>query len=161
MTTYYRDSSVQVTSSTVQVDGRAYPLHELSTVWHRDGARDAAAQRTIATRILLAIAPLTPIVVAGGVVAVAIRIDVSGLTRLALLLAAGLVALLTVPALDFALGGFERSRDRSTRVHELWGSWRGKDVMLVSTADRLRFGRIARALGRALEQHRPLARSRR
>jgi hypothetical protein len=37
-------------------------------------------------------------------------------------------------------------------VHEIWARCRGTEVMLVRTDDRTRFGRIYRALQRALEQ---------
>ena len=148
MLTYYSDDSVRVTSSGVQVDGRSYPLGELVSVWHRPGEPDP---RRLLGRAGLALAPLAPLLAAAGVAAIGLAWDGSPATRAALLVLAGLLALGSVPLLDLALGGVERTYDRGTRVHEIWARWRGTEVLLVRTGDRMRFGRIYRALQRALE----------
>lgn len=151
-TTYYHDAAVRVTSLAVQVNGRAYPLRELVTVWHRAGRRGASGWRTLGIRVALVVVPLLPLVAAGGVVAVALRVEGSPVSRIVLFSLAGLLALGTAPLLDIALGRMERTYDRGTTVHEIWARWRGTEVLLVRTGDRLRFGRIYRALQRALEQ---------
>lgn len=148
MTTFYRDSSVEVTSRAIEVGGRSYALRELTTVWHRAGDRQVGRRRFAA----LVLAPLGPLVAAAGVVAIALRHDGAGATRLALFVVAGLLALSTVPLLDLVLGRVEQSYDRGARVHEIWARWRGREILLVRTGDRQRFGRIYRALSRALER---------
>jgi hypothetical protein len=150
--TYYHDDAVRVTSLAVSVNGRAYPLREVGAVWHRAGGRGAAGRRTLRTRVAAAALPLLSVVAAGGVAAVALGIEASITTKAVLFSIAGLLALATVPLLDLALGRVERTYDRGTRVHEIWVRWRGGEVLLLSTGDRLRFGRIYRALQRALEQ---------
>jgi len=151
MITYYRDESVEITSLAVVVDGRAYPLHEMATVWHRAGRRDAAGRRTLLTRAAFAVAPLAPIVAALAVAAIALRADLATGNRIVLFTIAGLLALATVPLLDLVLGRVENTYDRGTRVHEIWARWRDREVLLVRTGDQTRFGRIYRALERALE----------
>lgn len=152
MTIYYRDNSVQVTSSAIQVDGRSYALREVAMVWHRPGPRGARGLRTLLDRVAFAVAPLAPLVAAAGVVAIALRLETATANRVVLFLGAGLLALLTVPLVDVALGGVDRTYDRGTRVNEIWAHWRGTEVLLLRTGDRLRFGRVYRALQRALEQ---------
>jgi hypothetical protein len=145
--TYYSDESVRVTSLAIQVNGRSYPLGELVRVWHRPAGPQA---RRLMTRGALALAPLAPLVAGAGVAALGLRLD-SPATRVTMLVLAALLALATVPLLDLALGGVERTYDRGTRTHELWARWRGHEVLLVRTGDRTRFGRIYRAVQRALE----------
>jgi len=48
----------------------------------------------------------------------------------------------------------DRSYDRGSRQLEIWGRTPGGDVLLLRTADAARFGRIYRALQRALEPER-------
>lgn len=148
MVIYYRDETVQITSSTVQIDGRSYPLRELARVWHRANGRNP---RTLLTRVAFGIAPLAPVVAAAGLVALGLQLDTAA-GRLVLLLLAGAVLLTIVPLLDLVLGHVERTYDRGTTVHEIWARWRGREVLLLRTGDRMRFGRIYRALERALEQ---------
>jgi len=152
MITYYRDDSVQITSRAIQVDRRTYPLGELATVYFRDGGREPAGWRILGSRIALALAPPALVVAAIALVLVTIQMDAGGVTKLILFMVAGMLALATFPLLDLTLGGIERTYDRGTRVHEIWARWRGTDVMLVRTADKARFGRIYRALQRAIEQ---------
>lgn len=153
MITYYRDDSVQITSRAIQVDRRTYPLGELATVYYQDGGRELAGWRILGSRVALALVPLALVVAAIAVVVLTIRMDAGWVMKLLLFLLAGMLALATFPMLDLTLGGIERTYDRGTRVHEIWARWRGTEVMLVRTADRTRFGRIYRALQRAIEQH--------
>lgn len=153
MITYYRDDSVQITSRAIQVDRRMYPLGELATVYYQDGGRELAGWRILGSRVALALVPLALVVAAIALVVLTIRMDAGWVMKLLLFLLAGMLALATFPLLDLTLGGIERTYDRGTRVHEIWARWRGTEVMLVRTADRTRFGRIYRALQRAIEQH--------
>lgn len=149
--TYYRDDAVAITSLAIRVGERAYPLRELTAVWHRAGGRGATGRRTLLTRVAFAVAPLAPLVAAAAVAALALLADLQPVNRVVLIVVAGLLALLTVPLLDLVLGVLEQTYDRGTRVHELWARWRGDQVLLVRTGDQLRFGRIYRALRRAVE----------
>lgn len=153
MITYYHDDSVKITSRAIQVDRRAYPLGELATVYYRDGGRELAGWRILGSRITMALAPPALVVASIALVVLTIRMDAGPVTKLILFMVAGLLALATLPLLDLTLGGIERTYDRGTRVHEIWARWRGTEVMLLRTADKTRFGRIYRALQRALEQH--------
>ena len=153
MITYYRDDSIEITSRAIQVDRHKYPLGELATVYYRDGGREPTGWRILGSRVGLAIAPLALVVAAITLVLVTIQMDAGGVTKLLLFMLAGMLVLATFPLLDLTLGGMERTYDRGTRVHEIWARWRGTEVMLVRTADRTRFGRIYRALQRAIEQH--------
>jgi hypothetical protein len=45
----------------------------------------------------------------------------------------------------------DRSYDRGSRTREIWARTAAGDVLLLRTADNARFGRIYRALQRALE----------
>ncbi|HET6215190.1 MAG TPA: DUF6232 family protein [Micromonosporaceae bacterium] len=146
--TYYADDRVQVTSLAIAVDGHSYALGELATVWHRRSGRD---RRGTTRRVALMAAPLAPVCAAIGVTALGLRHADSPVVRVALLVIAGLLLLGTVPLLDLTLGQVERGYDRGSRVHEIWARWRGSEVLLVRTDDRTRFGRIYRALQRALE----------
>ncbi|HEY2949095.1 MAG TPA: DUF6232 family protein [Micromonosporaceae bacterium] len=149
MTTYYRDAFVQVTSDAVQVDGRRYPLAELTRVWHRRGAR---SWRTLAGRGALGLALLVPLVTAGIGLVVALLIDASLGGRILLVLGACLVGLLAGPLADVLLERVDRSYARGAHTVEIWATWRGAPVLLLRTEDALRFGQIYRALQRASER---------
>jgi hypothetical protein len=153
MITYYRDDSVRITSRAIQVDRRTYPLGELATVYYRDAGREPAGWRILGARIAMALVAPALVVAAIGLVLLTIQLDAGGVTKLLLFMVAGMLALATFPLLDLSLGGIERTYDRGTRVHEIWARWRGTEVMLIRTADKTRFGRIYRALQRAVEQH--------
>lgn len=151
MTTYYRDDTVRVTSTAIEVRGREYPLRELGTVWHRP-SRHAGGRQVLLARVAFTVGPLSPLVAAAGLVALGVRLDTALANRVALFLAAGLLALLTMPLVDFALGVLDRTYDRGTWAHEIWARWRGREVLVLRTGDRLRFGRVYRAMQRALDQ---------
>jgi hypothetical protein len=147
MTTYYRDRDVLITSAGIRMNGRELPLRELRRVWHARGRRSWA---TIAGRGALALAILVPIVVGALGIAVAFAIDASRGTTIALAGGGVLIGLLTAPLADVLLEHVDRSYDRGSRTREIWGRTRHGDVLLLRTADGARFGRIYRALQRAL-----------
>lgn len=145
---FYQDPAVRITSRRIEVDGRGYPLHELRRVWHSSGAR---SWLTVAGRSSLALAIITPVALAAVGVAFALSVDAPVTTTLALVLGAVLVGLLAGPLADVLLERVDRSYARGGRQIEIWALWRDTPVLLVRTGDRLRFGRIYRALERALE----------
>ncbi|GAA2521830.1 DUF6232 family protein [Pilimelia columellifera] len=146
---YYRDRHVEVSAGAVIVDGRAYALTELTEVWHQRGARSFSA---ILRRGLLGGALLVPLTLAVVGVAVALSMRLSVLATVTVVLAAIVVGLATGPVADLLLEWMDRSYARGSREMQLWARWRGESVLLLSTGDRLRFGKIYRALQRAMEQ---------
>jgi hypothetical protein len=148
MTTYYRDRDVLITSAGVRMNGRDYALAELRQVWHRRGRRSWS---TIAGRGALGLAMLLPIVVGALGVGVAFVLHASFAVTAGLVGGGILVGLAAAPLADLLLEQVDRSYDRGSRQREIWGRTRTGDVLLLSTADAARFGRIYRALQRALE----------
>jgi hypothetical protein len=148
MTTYYRDRDVWITSAGVRMNGVDLRLDDLIQVWHTRGRRSWA---TIAGRGALGLAILVPVVLGALGIAVALLIDASRSTTIALAGGGVLVGLATAPLADVLLDHVDRSYDRGSRTREIWARTPTGDRMLLSTPDAARFGRIYRALQRALE----------
>ena len=148
MTTYYRDGEVWITSTVVRMNGRDFRPAELRRVWHRRGRRSWAK---IAGRGAIGLAMLVPLLVGALGVAVAFLINASTGATVALIGGGVLVGLAVVPLADVLLELVDRSYDRGSRELEIWGRTPAGDVLLLHTADAARFGRIYRALQRALE----------
>lgn len=148
MTTFYRDPEVWITSAGVRMNGRDLPLSALAQVWHRSGARSWGI---IAGRGVLALAILAPIVIGGLGITIALLMHASATVTVALLGGGILVGLATIPVADLVLDHVDRSYDRGSRPLEIWARTAHGDVLLLRTWDRARFGRIYRALQRALE----------
>jgi hypothetical protein len=148
MSTYYRDREVLVTSSGIRIGGRDYRLHDFAQVWHQRGRRTWHAA---AGRGMLGLVMLVPIAV--GVLGIAIALVLHASAATTLVLAGGgiLVGLVAAPLADVLLDRVDRSYDRGSRRLEIWGRVRGQEVLLLRTDDAQRFGRIYRALQRALE----------
>lgn len=156
MTTYYRDGAVRVTQAAVEVGVHTIPIAELRYVWHERGRPTLRTTSRRVTRFAL-IAALTVPVVAGAVLVAGMLTPGYGiLVQLALavilLVGGGLLLLVLAPVLEFPLMALERSYDRGTEVREIWVRWRDRDLMLLRTSDRTRFGRIYRAIQRAIER---------
>jgi len=148
MTTYYRDRDVWITSAGVRMNGREFAPADLHQVWHRRGPRSWG---TIAGRGALGLTMLLPIVVGVLGVGVALVIDASAAVTIGLIGGGILVGLAAVPAADLLLEHVDRSYDRGSRELEIWARTPGGEVRLLHTRDASRFGRIYRALQRALE----------
>ena len=148
MITYYRDRDVLVTSTGVRMAGREFRLGEFRQVWHKRGRRSWG---TVAGRGALGAAMLIPIVVGALGILVALLIDASTSTTIALLGGGILIGLAAAPLADVLLEHVDRSYDRGTRCLEIWGRVREGDVLLLRTDNAQRFGQIYRALQRALE----------
>jgi hypothetical protein len=69
-----------------------------------------------------------------------------------------LVGFLAGPLADVLLERMDRSYARGSRQVEIWALWRGRRVLLLRTGDQLRFGKIYRALQRAMESPAPVRR---
>ncbi|WP_432904239.1 DUF6232 family protein [Micromonospora matsumotoense] len=152
MITYYDDRSVQVTSTAIRVDGRAFPLAEIGLVWHRRGSR---SWRVLAGRGAIGAALAGPLVAAVIGIAVAVWLRRSPTVTIAIVGASVLVGLAVGPIADFLFNHLDRSYDRGSRQRELWIRWREQPVLLLRTGDAQRFGQIYRAVQRAMEHTGP------
>ena len=148
MLTYYKDAEVVVTSAGVRMAGREFALADFGAVWHRRGRRSWGI---VAGRGAIALAILIPILVGLLGILVALVIDASTGTTVALVGGGVLAGLLALPLADVLLEKVDQSYDRGSRNLEIWGRVRGADVLLLRTDNRRRFGQIYRALQRALD----------
>jgi Family of unknown function (DUF6232) len=149
MITYYRDREVLVTSTGVRMGGRDYRLDDLDQVWHKRGRREWG---TMANRGALGLAMLIPVLVGTLGIGVALLIHASTVTTIALVGGGLLIGLAAAPVADLLLDHVDRSYDQGSHSLEIWGRVRGRDVLLLRDGDRQRFGKIYRALQRALER---------
>jgi hypothetical protein len=147
VTVYYRDQSVEVTSTGIRVDDRLFRFEELARVWHR---RDHRSWSAVAGRGAWGMTLIAPVVAAALGLAVALQLDVTIGTRAAIVVAALLVGLGAALLLDPILGKLDESFDRGVHLHEIWAEHNGLEIRLLQTRDASRFGRIYRALQRAV-----------
>jgi hypothetical protein len=148
MTTYYRDSEVLVTSTGIRMNGRDLPVGQILQVWHKRGRRSLG---TIAGRGMIGAAMLLPIVIGALGIGVAFLLHASAPVTIALFGGGILVGFAAAPLADVLLDHVDRSYDRGSRSLEIWARIPAGDVLLLRTRDAARFGRIYRALQRALE----------
>src|SRR4029453_7976440 len=130
MITYYRDRDVLVTSAGVRMAGRAFCLGEFVQVWHKRARR---AWGPVAGRGALGFAMLTPILVGALGIMVALLIDASVATTIALVGGGILAGLAAAPLADVLLEHVDRSYDRGSRSLEIWGRVREGDILLLRT----------------------------
>ncbi|MCG5450222.1 MULTISPECIES: DUF6232 family protein [Micromonospora] len=152
MITYYDDRSVQVTSTTLRVDGRSYKLADITMIWHRRGTR---SWRVLVGRGAIGAALAGPLVAAVLGIGVAVWLHRSPTVTIAIVGASVLVGLAVGPVADFLFEHLDRSYARGSRQLEIWARWRGQPVRLLRTGDALRFGQIYRAVQRAVEHSQP------
>ena len=148
MITYYKDPDVLVTSTGVRMGAQAYRLGDFAQVWHRRGRRSWGK---VAGRGALGVTILIPVLVGALGILVALLIDASMSTTIALAGGGLLIGFLALPLADVMLEFVDRSYDRGSRDLEIWGRVRGADVLLLKTDNAQRFGQIYRALQRALD----------
>jgi hypothetical protein len=153
MTTYYRDNAVYVGTDGFQVEDQAYRLADLELVWHRRGPRGGAGVALIAGRFLLVF------VVLGGIAAAALAmrgVDFKGYDSTTILAGAVAGVVLATAVGLFLVEGLitviERSYEKGSVEHQIWARHSNMDILLFATRDKLRFGKIYRALQRAIEQ---------
>jgi hypothetical protein len=153
MRVYYSDAEVKLTSSTIVVHDRQYRLDLIDALSRR--GRGLPGGRLFGQ--------LTVLLVVGAFAVLGFGLGVRGhlgtgtvarlfgsTTGLVVLAVGGLaVSVLVVLAFEAVLHGMENAR-RFGRRQELWVRYQGVDTLLVSTADSVRFGKIYRALVRAL-----------
>ena len=164
MITYYRDETVAVTSTYVQVEDRRFRLSELRYVWHRQERPDWRVRRRTAGRGILNL--LMILSAFAGFIALVGCPSAYGESRLAvalgrlpfprdtlLLVAVLLLVLGLVPLLwESALHRVDDTYDRGNAIYEVWAETQGTQVLLLRIDDAARFGKIYRALQRALGQ---------
>jgi hypothetical protein len=152
--TYYRDRHIEVTSSAFRIGDRSFALDQLERVWRCHGR---LAQR----RILVGAGVLSGAVsvrLGAGYAWSAGRLrphllrwlstHVSVAAIVLVTLAVVVVALLGVLTAETALRAIEDIRGHG-RNRELWALVGGAPVLLWSTNDAARFGKVCRALARA------------
>jgi hypothetical protein len=156
VTVYYQDDTVQVTSELVHAGGHRVPVAELTYVWHVRGRGSVRSRsRLLGRGVLIFLLSIPPLVAMVCVLSLAYSAQDRGNWRLAVTIFAVcvVVALALTPFLELPLGWLDRSYDRGTGVYELWVQRQGQELMLLRIADAMRFGRIYRAVQRAVEQH--------
>lgn len=158
MTTYYQDSSVRVTSEWIEVGRRRFRIAELTYVWHQRGRPNARTAYQLATRYGLVALLTVPVVVAAILLANLLVSDyglivVVGMAAVLATVGMTLLVVVLSPLVEFPLMALERSYDRGVEVREIWIQWRGRELLLLRTADAARFGRVYRAIERAVERH--------
>lgn len=155
MVTHYDDKSIRITSTTVQVMDRTFPLAEISAAWHHRGSR---SWRVLAGRGAIGAALAVPLVAAVAGIVLALWLGSSPTITIAIIGASVLVGLAVGPVADFLFEHLDRSYARGSRRREIWIRWQGRPMLLLATADALRFGQIYRALQRAIEASQPAPR---
>jgi hypothetical protein len=153
VTVFYQDGEVRVTDRAIEVGGRTFPTAELSYVWHQRGRPTAQTTSRRLVRLALIAALTLPVVGVALLAAVLIADGLPAQIGLAVVLAViGLLLLLLLaPLLEFPMMALERSYDRGTSVREIWVRWHHHDLVILRTSDAARFGRIYRAIQRAVE----------
>jgi hypothetical protein len=164
MLIYYRDDNVVVTSNFIQVEGRRFRIDELEYVWHAEAGpswrtmRRGAGRGVINTSMLLA-------GIAGAIVLIGLLASAYSETRLemalgnlpiprntlllvaAIMLVAGFAPLI----FEWALIRIDDSYDKGGSVYEIRALVQGQEIVLLRLADATLFGKIYRAMQRALE----------
>jgi hypothetical protein len=158
MRTYYLDAEIYISSSAIWFDERRYPLNGVEGVWRR--SRGLPGGRLIGQlAVLIAVGALAVLGFGLG-----IRGHVSSGTLARLfgsttgLVVVGLVGLgvsvAVVLVIEAALHGMESAR-RFGRQQELWVRYLGTDLLVLSTSDSVRLGKVHRAVIRALGDRQP------
>jgi len=148
--TYYRDDTVHINSTAIQVDGQWFPLSTLTYVWHRRTGRLRRGGYMLLSRGA-AVALVVALLVAAGIGAR--NIDFEGRTMVVAGAILGGLVLLGVAAfaVEFLLEAVDRTHEQGKGHHEIWVQAGGREFMLYTTTDSVRFAQIYRALQRALE----------
>lgn len=152
MTTFYRDNAVYVGSAELHVEDQAYRLDDLELVWHRHGKRGVQHVGIIAARIALVAVVLGAIAIAAIVVQ---AVDFTKYDTVVVLGGAVLAVVFCAGAGMFIVEGvitmIERSYETGGVEHQIWARHLDEDLLLFATRDKLRFGKVYRALQRAIE----------
>ena len=129
MLTFYNHRGVRITDSYVSVDGRRYSVRDLQGVRTTRGPFNRMVIRALG----------------GGVSLIAMAILMGAVMPVAMTAAFGLAGLLAVGS------AFVLSRTHPREL-ALWANVRGMELMLIRTCDSIEYGKLYRALRRALER---------
>jgi hypothetical protein len=150
--TYYHDKAVHISSGGVRTGQSWYPLETLTYVWYRRTGRLRHSSYMLVTRVG-AIAFIVAVLVALGIAAR--RVELSGGERITLLVAGFLVVVVFGTIAGMGVEGLlrviDRSNERTRGQHEIWIRTSDGEIMIYTTSDRLAFGKVYRALRRAME----------
>ena len=150
--TYYHDHAVHISSGGVRADGVWYPLETLTYVWHRRTGRIRHGSYMLVTRVGV-VALVVALLVAGGIAAR--RVSLSGSERVSLIVVGVLAIAVIGTAAGMGVEGLlrviDRSNERTRGQHEIWIRTADLETMIYTTSDRTVFGKVYRALGRAME----------
>jgi uncharacterized membrane protein YidH (DUF202 family) len=153
MRVYYRDAEVQLTSSAIVVHDRQYRLDRIEALSRR--SRGMPGGRLFGQLSVLLVVAAVAVLgfglgIQGHVHSGTVASLFGSTTGLVVLCIGGLaISVLLVLAFEAVLHGMESAR-RFGRRQELWVRYQGVDTLVVSTTDSVRFGKIYRALVRAL-----------
>jgi hypothetical protein len=129
MLTFYNHRGVRITDAYVSVDGSRYAVRDLQGVRTTRGPFNRMVVRALG----------------GGVSLIAMAILMGAVMPVAMTAAFGLAGLVAVGT------AFVLSRTHP-REMVLWANYRGMELMLMNTRDSIEFGKLTRALRRALER---------
>jgi hypothetical protein len=157
MIVYYRDPHIEVTSEALHLGDATFPLVALEYVWHREGERETSVRLRPVRRGAIGFG-----LIMGGLLA-AIGVIYLLATSLGQAASAGRVLLpLAVvvvligfagPIIEMAMHRIDDTHDQGSEVREIWALINGVEQLLVRESDAHRFGKIYRALQRAIENH--------
>jgi len=152
---YYRDHHVVVTSEALLIDNVRIPLARLEYVWHREGQAETRVRMRITHRGVIGFGLVIGVLLAliGVLYLFATVIGEGTSAGRVLLPLAGVVALIGFagPILELALHRMDTNTDQGHQVYEICALIDGTERRLIRIADAHRFGKIYRALQRALE----------
>jgi hypothetical protein len=152
---YYRDHHVVITSEALHIDNVRIPLARLEYVWHREGHAEASVRMRVAHRGVIGFALAIGVLLAliGVLYLFANLIGEAAGAKRVLLPLAGVVTLIGFagPILEMALHRMDTNIDQGHQVYEVCALIDGAERRLLRIADAHRFGKIYRALQRALE----------
>lgn len=165
MITFYRDDTVVVTSAYLDIDGERYRLAELDYVWHREvrptwRVRGRTAGRGV-LNIIMILAGFVGAIILISIISAAWTeshlADTVALPRNTLILLAVVLILMgfIAPIWEWMLHRVDESYDKGDAIYEVWAQTRGREVLLLRFDDVTRFGKIYRAIERALEYRAP------
>jgi hypothetical protein len=146
--TYYHDNVVHISSGGVRVAGACYPLETLTYVWHRRTGRLRHGSYMVVTRVG-AVGLVVALLIAGGIAARRINLSVTVLVLGVLVLA--MVGTIAGMGVEGLLRAVDRSNERTRGQHEIWIRTAEDEIMIYTTSDRTAFGKVYRALRRAIE----------
>ena len=121
-------------------------------MWHRRGPRGAPGVALIVGRLALVVAVL--LIIGGAGVAMR-ELDLSGYDSTTILVGAVVGVVLAGTVGLFVVEGvitlIERSYEKGGAEHQIWARHLDTEILLFATRDKLRFGKVYRALQRAIE----------